>query len=188
MEMEVLRLGHRLPRDERISTHVALVARAFGAGSIAYSGQHDEGLEKSVQRLAERWGGEFSVSYRPKYKSYIKQRKEAGFTVVHLSMYGIPVPEATKEIRKHGKLLIVVGSEHVPPEVYHLADYNVSVTSQPHSEVAALAIILDRLMEGKELERSFDEKFKGKIRIEPSGKGKDIREADGNAEGSRGCD
>jgi len=30
----VLRIGHRISRDKRITTHVALVARAFGADKI----------------------------------------------------------------------------------------------------------------------------------------------------------
>jgi len=38
-----------------------------------------------------------------------------------------------------------VGAEKVPPEIYSLADWNVGVGNQPHSEVAALAITLDRL-------------------------------------------
>ncbi len=175
MEIEILRLGHRLPRDERMSTHIALVARAFGARSMAYSGQHDEGMQESVERLVEQWGGQFTISYQPKYKQYVKQRKEDGFTVAHLSMYGIPLPETVPKMRNCGKLLIIVGSEHVPPEIYHLADYNISVTNQPHSEVAALAMVLDRLMEGKELKREFDANFKGKIRIEPSEKGKNVK-------------
>jgi len=176
MEIEILRLGHRLPRDERISTHVALVARAFGANSMAYSGQHDEGLSRSLERLGTSWGGQFKVEYMPKYKSYIKEKKEQGFSIAHLSMYGIPLPEAVPKIKKKQKLLLIVGGEHVPPDVYHLSDFNISVTNQPHSEVAALAITLDRLMDGKELERSFDKRFKGKIRIEPSEKGKEIIE------------
>ena len=34
----VLRLGHRLKRDERLSTHVGLASRALGADKIIYSG------------------------------------------------------------------------------------------------------------------------------------------------------
>jgi len=34
MEIEVLRIGQRLVRDDRVTTHVALVARAFGARKI----------------------------------------------------------------------------------------------------------------------------------------------------------
>ena len=45
MIIEVLRLSHRIRRDVRLSTHVALTARAFGASKIYYSGQHDSSLE-----------------------------------------------------------------------------------------------------------------------------------------------
>ncbi|MEW6035269.1 MAG: tRNA (cytidine(56)-2'-O)-methyltransferase [Candidatus Micrarchaeota archaeon] len=177
MDIIVLRLGHRLPRDERISTHVALVARAFGAESVVYTGQHDSGLEESVRRICENWGGktvsgsQFSVSYEKSAVSYIKARKRDGYAIVHLTMYGIPVQDALPAIKAQGRVLIVVGSEQVPGEIYRLADFNVSVTTQPHSEVAALAIALDRLMDGGELaERDFG----GRVRILPSEKGKKV--------------
>ena len=200
-ETVILRLGHRLPRDERISTHVALVARAFGADSMIYSGQHDSGLESSVLRLVSQWGGGgavsgsgfsvsnkgngklevesstsgFSVSYEKNFRKVIKEHKEKGFVILHLTMYGLPLPEVLPRLKtQNAKLLIIVGSEAVPAEVYQLADFNISVTSQPHSEVAALAIVLDRLMDGKELGRGFDEMFKGKVRIEPSERGKKV--------------
>jgi len=175
MHIEVLRLSHRLPRDERISTHVALVARAFGASSLAYTGQHDSGLEESVARICEKWGGKtpagtgFSVSYAKSAVSIIKAKKREGFSIVHLTMYGLPIQDAVPEIRKSGRILLIVGSEHVPGEIFALSDHNISVTSQPHSEVAALAIVLDRLMEGGEL-RGLD--FGGRINIIPSAKGK----------------
>lgn len=183
MEIEVLRLSHRLPRDERISTHVALVARAFGASSIAYTGQHDSGLEDSVKRICERWGGKtsmtdpenaFSISYEKSAIPFIKQKKREGFAVVHLTMYGLPVQDAVGGMRGREKLLLVVGSEAVPGAVYQLADFNVAVTSQPHSEVAALAITLDRIMEGKALEKS---DFGGKVEIVPSARGKNVRQS-----------
>jgi tRNA (cytidine56-2'-O)-methyltransferase len=174
MEIMILRLGHRLPRDERISTHVALVARAFGADSIVYSGQHDSGLEDSVKRICDRWGGktnngEFSITYEKSPNSFIKRKKKQGFTVAHLSMYGLPVQGSLPKLLSSERLLIIVGSEQVPREIYELADLNVSVTNQPHSEVAALAIILDRLKQGRELE-GFD--FGGELRIKPSERGK----------------
>ena len=34
MNIEVLRIGQRVVRDDRVTTHVALVARAFGASKI----------------------------------------------------------------------------------------------------------------------------------------------------------
>ncbi len=177
--ISVLRLGHRLPRDERISTHVALVARAFGAGSVAYSGQHDSGLEESVARICANWGGDvggraFSISYEKSAAGFIKGKKRDGFAVVHLTMYGIPIQTALPAIKMRENILVVVGSEQVPREIYELADFNVSVTGQPHSEVAALAITLDRLMGGRELEQ---QDFHGKLRIVPSERGKRVEEA-----------
>ena len=34
MVIEVVRIGQRLVRDDRVTTHVALVARAFGCSKI----------------------------------------------------------------------------------------------------------------------------------------------------------
>ncbi|MEC7710726.1 MAG: tRNA (cytidine(56)-2'-O)-methyltransferase, partial [Thermoproteota archaeon] len=34
MNIEILRIGQRILRDDRVTTHVALVARAFGASKI----------------------------------------------------------------------------------------------------------------------------------------------------------
>jgi len=173
-EIVILRLGHRLPRDERMSTHVALVARAFGAKRMVYSGQHDSGLETSVMRLVANWGGDFSVTYEKNFRKVIKEHRANGYAVCHLTMYGMPLAQKLEGMGKAKRLLVVVGSEAVPGEVYHLADFNVSVTGQPHSEVAALAITLDRLVQGKEL---LAQDFGGKIRIVPSERGKQVERA-----------
>ena len=52
---------------------------------------------------------------------------------------------------------MVVGAEKIPFEVYEHADFNVGVTNQPHSEIAALAVFLDRLFEGRELDREWED-------------------------------
>jgi len=152
MKAFVLRLGHRVSRDQRISTHCGLVSRAFGADGIVYSGEKDEKLLESVRNVAKEWGGEFEVKYERNWKSFV--RGWDGKTV-HLTMYGLPVQEVMGRIKKEKNILVIVGGEKVPPEVYELADFNVSVTNQPHSEVAALAIFLDRFFGGKELDRKF---------------------------------
>ncbi len=164
----VLRLGHRAGRDPRISTHCALVARAFGADRIVYSGEHDGELEKSVRSIVSNWGGPFEIRYEKGWKRLIKE-----FTgkKVHLTMYGIPVQQKISEIRKSGSrdMLVIIGGQKVPSEVYHMADHNISVTGQPHSEVAALAIFLHELHAGKELGRGFS---KAKMRVVPQEAGK----------------
>ncbi|EQD66228.1 tRNA 2'-O-methylase, partial [mine drainage metagenome] len=57
----VLRIGHRPARDKRITTHVALTARAFGASAIVID-LHDEELERNVRSVTDRFGGSFHVS------------------------------------------------------------------------------------------------------------------------------
>ncbi len=177
MKISILRLGHRLPRDERMTTHVALVARAFGADEIIYAGQHDSSFEESVRKISAAWGGSFPVSYSKNPLKAAAEYKKNGYSIVHLTMYGIPLPEKVEEMRKCEMMLVIVGAEQVPNEFYGISDFNISVTSQPHSEVAALAITLDRLMGGRELERAFSERFKGTISIEPSERGKKTRKS-----------
>lgn len=163
--IEILRLGHRLKRDERLSTHVGLAARALGADAITYSGDHDKKMMESIEKITKKWGGSFKVRYEKNWRKVIEDRKKKKFSVVHLTMYGILFEKKIKTIKKHEKLLLVVGSEKAPPEVYDMADYNIAVTNQPHSEVAALAVLLHELGRKK--------KFPGaKIRIIPQEQGK----------------
>jgi tRNA (cytidine56-2'-O)-methyltransferase len=173
----VLRLGHRLVRDERISTHIGLVSRAFGARELVLTGADDHTVE-SITRVSGRWGGDFEVRYQRNWREFV--RNWAG-VIVHLTMYGEVLDDALPKIRdaigknKTKKVLVVVGAEKVPREIYELANYNVSVGSQPHSEVAALAVFLDRLFMGGELYCTF---VKAKIRIKPSSKGKRVESID----------
>ena len=43
-DIEVLRLGHRMGRDPRITTHLALVSRAMGAKKFVLAGDEDDKL------------------------------------------------------------------------------------------------------------------------------------------------
>ncbi len=166
MDVYVLRLGHRIGRDQRISTHVALTARAFGAKGV-YFDKYDERLFSSVKKVVETWGGDFfiqNVEWRKLLRSFDGIK-------VHLTMYGVPFVEKIEEIRKSERILVVVGAEKVPREVYEICDFNVSIGLQPHSEVSALAVFLDRLLEGV----VFSLEFKNaKLKIIPSERGKKV--------------
>ncbi|HZD43741.1 MAG TPA: tRNA (cytidine(56)-2'-O)-methyltransferase, partial [Methanomicrobiales archaeon] len=146
-EVYVLRLGHRPLRDQRVTTHVGLTARAFGADGM-YLAAEDAGVVKSLDDVTARWGGTFSVRDKVRWKRCIEEWKKEGGTVVHLTMYGIPFQQVIPDLRTCEKVLVVVGAEKVPGEVYGLADYNLSVTGQPHSEISSLAVFLDWLAEG----------------------------------------
>lgn len=169
MRVVVLRLGHRPERDKRITTHVGLVARAFGAKEMLLSGR-DSSIEESLEDAARRWGGDFRLKADVSWKGEVVRWKEAGGKVVHLTMYGSNLPDVIEEIKKSENIMVAVGAEKVPAEMYELADWNVAVGNQPHSEVAALAVFLDRLFEGKELTQEFN----GGLKILPSARGKQV--------------
>ena len=170
MRVVVLRIGHRPERDKRITTHVGLVARAFGAEEMLLGGR-DSHVEESLVDVAERWGGSFRLKSDVSWKGETVRWKEAGGKVVHLTMYGSNLPDVIDEISNcNCDLLVAVGGEKVPSEMYDLADWNVAVGNQPHSEVAALAVFLDRLFSGRELEGQFE----GGLKIVPQARGKQV--------------
>jgi tRNA (cytidine56-2'-O)-methyltransferase len=60
-------------------------------------------------------------------------------------MYGRPFAQIERQLAHARRVLLVVGGAKVPSDLYHLATYNVAVGHQPHSEVAAVAVVLARL-------------------------------------------
>lgn len=139
--ISVLRIGHRPGRDPRLTTHLALAARAFGAERM-YLHPPDPELAGRLARVADGWGGRFEVLPAPDWKRIVR---DFDGTVVHLTMYGLPLGKVLGRLQRGGDLLIVVGGAKVPADLYRLADVNVAVGHQPHSEVAALAVALERL-------------------------------------------
>jgi tRNA (cytidine56-2'-O)-methyltransferase len=166
----VLRLGHRKQRDKRVSTHVGLVARAFGASKIIYCGERDDALLESLEKVAAQWGGKFKAVYSANALKELKKLKQKGFKVVHLTMYGLPFQEKLGEARKAKKIVVVVGAEKVPREFYFESNWNLSVGRQPHSEVAALAVFLYSL-NPRALEKEFS---KARKKIVPCERGKKV--------------
>ena len=171
MAVYIFRLSHRPARDKRITTHCALVARAMGAKGFYYSGQKDPNLEKSVKGVVRQWGGEFFIEYVPKWQPFFKQWKGK---IAHLTVYGMPLEKKIKAMRNKGDILLVVGGEKVPSEVYKQSDWNISVTSQPHSEVAAIALFLDRYYHKKALDMQFPG---AKLKVVPQERGKKVIKA-----------
>jgi tRNA (cytidine56-2'-O)-methyltransferase len=161
----VLRLGHRPERDQRVTTHVALTARAFGADEVWVSTK-DPSMERSIRGVVDRFGGNFTIKTGVDWRKAIKSWKG---TVVHLTMYGERLSDGLPTVPADD-LMIVVGAEKVPREVYERAHRNISVGNQPHSEVAALAVFLDRLGGGKTVEREHG----GRMRIVPNPRGKTV--------------
>jgi tRNA (cytidine56-2'-O)-methyltransferase len=169
--VKVVRVGHRYVRDYRTLTHLCLVSRALGAEAV-YLEEVEKELERTVGEVNRTWGGGFAV-LQGKWKRLFQDAKAEGRTVVHLTMYGAPLQDEIAKLREHESFLLAVGGPKVPGEVYKLADYNIAVTSQPHSEIAALAITVHELQEGEELKKVFGDY---KLKIIPSAKGKQVEQ------------
>ena len=175
-EIVVLRWGHRPQRDARLTSHVALTARALGASGFVLSDTVDKKIKETVEKVAETWGGEFSFEMGIKWRNTVRDWKARGGVVVHLTAYGenIQTSNVTERIRSLQKdVLLIVGSQKVPREFYseEVSDFNVAVGNQPHSECAALAIFMDRFFRGETLGKPFGN---AKMKIVPMERGKKI--------------
>jgi len=154
----VLRLGHRPDRDSRMTTHVGLTARAFGLEKMFMPDLNPD-IKDSIEDVSNRFGGDFKVKEEEDWQALVNEWE--GETI-HLTMYGEDL-ESFFEENEVTNPLIIVGSKKVPRKVYEIADHNVAVGSQPHSEVASLAVFLDRYNN-----RSIPRLEGGKMSILPS--------------------
>ncbi len=148
-----------------MTTHVGLTARAFGA-DVMYMPKLDKKIEKTLSDVTDRFGGNFKIKVENDWKRLVK---EWDGEVVHLTMYGTDIDEFFEKDERINDPLIIVGAEKVPREVYDMSDYNISVGNEPHSEVAALAVFMDRLNE-----RMIDQNIGGKISVLPTDEGKRV--------------
>lgn len=174
MKVIILRWGHR-HRDIRVTSHVALTARAFGASGLVLADSEDKTVERTIKRVIDKWGGNFKIEMGVSWRNYSKSWKNKGGITVHLTMYGenIRSSDVMQRIKSSKKnILVLVGSQKVPSEFYqsHVSDFNVAIGNQPHSEVAAIAVFLDRLFENDK----FSNTPKGKIKILPSDRKKRV--------------
>ncbi len=174
-KVTVLRWGHR-HRDERLTTHVALTARALGASGFILADVQDEQIKATVKKVVDFWGGPFLFEMGDPWKQVVKNWKARGGVVVHLTAYGenIQMSDVLQRIKATGKdVLVIVGSQKVPAAFFseEVSDFNVAVSNQPHSECSSLAVFLDRFFEGKELLKRFEG---GKMKIVPQARGKKV--------------
>ncbi|TRO46799.1 tRNA (cytidine(56)-2'-O)-methyltransferase [Candidatus Bathyarchaeota archaeon] len=173
-EVVVLRWGHRPQRDVRLTSHVALTARALGASGFLLADIEDKKLKETLEKVTGNWGGKFFFEMGKKWKSAVRDWKTKGGIVVHLTVYGqnLQTSPVLDKIWRTGKdVLVLVGSQKVPGAFFSddVSDFNVAVGNQPHSECAALAVFLDRFFKGKELSKGFK---KAKIKVVPQERGK----------------
>jgi len=153
-----------------------LTARAFGASGVIIADTRDEKIQSTVKNVVDDWGGHFQFEMGNPWREAVKAWRATGGTVVHLTAYGenIESSDVMRRIVDAGQsVMVLIGSKKVPGDFYRegISDFNVAVGNQPHSEVAALAIFLYRLLGGESLRLSFPG---AKLSISPSRRGKRI--------------
>ncbi|MBS8122191.1 tRNA (cytidine(56)-2'-O)-methyltransferase [Candidatus Vampirococcus lugosii] len=170
MNIKILKLDHRPLRDKRITTHCALVSRAFKANSFFYSGIQDKNIEKNVLEINNKFGSSFEINYTQKPYELVKKLKKEKYIIIHLTMYGENITKKIKEIKNNKNILLIVGGPKVEHKYYEIANYNIGVTNQPHSEVAAIAMIL-YLIDNKSIE---NKDYNSEIKIIPNNDNKNV--------------
>ena len=108
MSIYVLRLGHRFVRDDRTTTHVALVSRAFGCKKI-FMTEVDDSILQTVKKVCEDWGGsnEFGIEIIHDWKSLLSSWKKQNGMIVHLTMYGINIENQSLNFSVKKNILLV---------------------------------------------------------------------------------
>ena len=178
-KLAVLRWGHR-HRDQRLTSHVALTARALGASGFIMADVTDPKVQKTIEKVMDSWGGDFIFEMGKPWKSVVKEWRKKNGVTVHLTAYGenIQTSDVMKRIKSTGKdVLVIVGSQKVPAGFFSesVSDFNVAVGNQPHSECSSLAVFLDRFFKGQELSENFI--INAKKKIVPQYRGKRVIQA-----------
>jgi len=94
-EVVVLRYGHRPGRDDRMTTHVGLTARALGADRVLFPDNATQAAE-TVADITDRFGGPFEIEQTDSQAAIVRNWNGP---VVHLTMYGEPIQDVEGEIR-----------------------------------------------------------------------------------------
>src|SRR4029077_10134960 len=103
----VLRMGHRF-RDQRVTTHACLTARALGADGVVIADREDREVEATIMGVGKRFGGHFSIESGKPWRKTIRDWKEEGGKIVHLTAYGLKLPDVIQEIGEGDKDILVV--------------------------------------------------------------------------------
>ena len=140
----VLRWGHR-HRDQRLTSHVALTARALGTSGFIMTDITDSNVEETIEKVTACWGGDFQFEMGQPWKRVVKDWRAQNGITVHLTAYGenIQTSDVMKRIRMTKRdVLVIVGSQKVPAGFFSesVSDFNVAVGNQPHSELSLIHI------------------------------------------------
>ena len=129
-------------------------ARAFGASNVTFASPKNGRLIKYFKSLNRRWGGTFSVDFTNNWREFLKTKKN--YKIVYLTRYGVPINKVEYTLKTYKNILIIVTITEAAKNLYQMADFNVSITTQPHAATSAVAVFLHHFFEGRELSLHFE--------------------------------
>ncbi|MDE1832845.1 MAG: tRNA (cytidine(56)-2'-O)-methyltransferase [Candidatus Micrarchaeota archaeon] len=156
--------------DYRVRLNMCLTARAFGAAKIVFIGRRDGRISKYIARLNSKWGGMFKVDFSSNAGNTI--RSFSKYKKIYLTMFGTPLKQVEYMLKTYKNILLIVTARDWEGQLAKLTDFNVSITNQPHAQVASIAIFLHEFFNGRELAIQFQN---AKYKAIPKPKGAQIR-------------
>ncbi len=133
---------------------LCLTSRALGASEITFIGKKSSKLTRYINNLNANWGGKFKVSYAKSYKEVLKASSK--YAKICLTRYGIPLQTKIYTLKTYKNIVLVVPLNENIKVLQNLTNFNISVSSQPHCGVAAIAVFLHEFYSGRELSMHFE--------------------------------
>ena len=138
-----------------VITDICMTSRAFGASKVAFTCGEDRKVAGAMRKVSKEWGGKFSIMFNADYKEMLNG--SPNYKTVFLTQYGIPVEKAKHSIRTYKNMMVVVAlSDSYTKKLIDAADFNISITSQPHSSTSAVAVFLHTYFNGRENAMQFE--------------------------------
>jgi len=156
----------------RVRLNMCLTARAFGAARIVFIGSRDSRLVGYIGKLNYKWGGAFKVDFSTNAAKAIKSFNK--YKKIYLTMFGVPLKQVEYTLKTYKNILLIVTAKDWEASLSKLTDFDVSITTQPHAQVASIAIFLHEFFNGRELAVQFQN---ARYKIVPKPKGAQIRKA-----------
>ncbi|MCL4389643.1 hypothetical protein M1397_03495 [Candidatus Marsarchaeota archaeon] len=139
------------------SVDMSLIARAFGAANITFSPANSRikaKLKKHMAQVSKKWGGKFEVDFCNNWLELVKNKRN--YIKIYLTRYGIPLRKMTYRITTYKNILLIATTSESVKSVYTNADFNISISSQPHTCGSSLAVFLHDFYHGRELAMHFE--------------------------------
>lgn len=153
-----------------VNLNMCLTARALGAAEIIFIGRKDQRLPRYMGAVNAKWGGSFKVKFMGRYAEAIKSASR--YAKVNLTRFGVPLKQKIYQLRTYKNILLIVSLKDEAGPIHRLSDFNISISSQPHSCTASIAVFLHEFYNGRELAMHFEN---ARFKVIPKERGAEVR-------------